>query len=385
MKILALFCLFISFSVIAQENPENYVEPFPIKKEAPAKSPKLAALLGVVPGLGQAYVGNYYTAAGQSLLFIGLYDAERNFRRQPDYIKFKDRDVKFNLEDAVVGYELQKNGWVYNDLPYRAAVRSNEKYQDLDYPLFSETNFDRDMRLWKEKKLAEENTLLKYGEYSRSSRNTVNADTLNNPILSTMMYSIYSSYRDAGGIGEERKSETINELAYSPFNYKVLRKPEVGMAIAVLAAFIGFGANSGDPILVPTSVKRDGSLYGKAFIDGMSPGIGEEAFFRGYLNHSLSTSYGPVAGIGTSSVLFMLAHEGNEDARDGRLARFLAGVYFGWIHYRNGYDIRPSIAVHFWNNFFIGLAMMSQYKADPNYDKGQRDVYFMPIQFTFSM
>ena len=157
------------------------------------------------------------------------------------------------------------------------------------------------------------------------------------------------------------------------------------MAIAVLAAFIGFGANSGDPILVPTSVKRDGSLYGKAFIDGMSPGIGEEAFFRGYLNHSLSTSYGPVAGIGTSSVLFMLAHEGNEDARDGRLARFLAGVYFGWIHYRNGYDIRPSIAVHFWNNFFIGLAMMSQYKADPNYDKGQRDVYFMPIQFTFSM
>jgi membrane protease YdiL (CAAX protease family) len=73
----------------------------------------------------------------------------------------------------------------------------------------------------------------------------------------------------------------------------------------------------------------------------MSPGIGEEAFFRGYLNHSLSTSYGPVTGIGTSSLLFMLAHEGNTDASSGRPARLLAGLYLGWLHYKSGYDIRP--------------------------------------------
>ncbi|MBK8398936.1 MAG: CPBP family intramembrane metalloprotease [Leptospiraceae bacterium] len=386
MKNFVLLLLFFSFSVLPQEKLDNYVEPLPEKKNTSSeKSPRLAALLGIVPGLGQAYVGNYYSGAGQGLMFIGLYDAERNFRRQPDYIKYSDREVKFDLNDAVVGYELQKNGWVYNDLPYRAAVRTNEKYQDLNYPIFSETNYDRDIRLWKEKQLAEENTLLKYGNYSRTSRSTVNADTLNNPILSTMMYSIYSSYRDAGAMGEERKSETINELAYAPFNYKILQKPEVIAPIAILALFMGVGSRGGDPILMPSSVKRDGSMYAKAFIDGISPGIGEEAFFRGYLNHSLSTSYGPVTGIGTSSVLFMLAHEGNEDARDGRFARLLAGVYLGWIHYRNAYDIRPGIAVHFWNNFLIGLAMMSRYKADPNYDKGQRDVYFMPIQFTFSM
>jgi hypothetical protein len=42
---------------------------------------------------------------------------------------------------------------------------------------------------------------------------TVNADMLNNPILSTMMYSVYSAYRDAGAMGEEKKAESINQLS----------------------------------------------------------------------------------------------------------------------------------------------------------------------------
>ena len=184
---------------------------------------------------------------------------------------------------------------------------------------------------------------------------------------------------------KKKKSETINQLAFAPFNPDILKRPEVFIPITIMAGIFGIGAKSGDPILVPSSVKRDGSLYLKGFVDGISPGIGEEAFFRGYLNHSLSTNYGPVAGIGTSSLLFMLAHEGNADATSGRPARLLAGIYLGWLHYKSGYDIRPGTAVHFWNNFLISLAAMSQYKADPNYDKGQRDVYFMPVQFTFTM
>lgn len=381
--------LFLTFFFLlplsAQDNQENKPEPLPEKKETPSKNPHIAALLGIVPGVGQAYVGNIYTAGIQAGSFVTLYNLERHYRSQPDYISYKERDVKFDLSDALVGYQFQKNGWVYNDMPLKAAVQSNETYQNLGFTLFSETRFDRDLRLWKERQLAEENTFVKYGNYSRTSRNTVNADMLNNPILSTMMYSIYSAYRDAGGTGEDKKAETINQLAFSPFNPDILKRPEVYIPVSILAAIFAVGSKSGDPILVPSSVKRDGSLYVKGFVDGMSPGIGEEAFFRGYLNHSLSTSYGPVAGIGTSSLLFMLAHEGNSDAREGRPARLLAGVYLGWLHYKSGYDIRPGVAVHFWNNFLISLAAMSQYKADPNYDKGQRDVYFMPIQFTFSM
>ena len=36
-----------------------------------------------------------------------------------------------------------KNGWVYNDMPLKAAVHDNEIYQDLGIALFSETHFDR--------------------------------------------------------------------------------------------------------------------------------------------------------------------------------------------------------------------------------------------------
>ena len=389
MKILyvKIFCILLTFllPLAAQEIQDKKPEPAPEKKEAPSKNPHLAALLGIVPGVGQAYVGNIYSAGIQAGTFLSLYNLERYYRHQPDYINFKDREVKFDLADAVVGYQFQKNGWVYNDLPFKAAVENNDAYQGLSFALFSETKYDRDLRLWKEHQLAEENTFVKYGNYSRTSRNTVNADMLNNPVLSTMMYSVYSAYRDAGAMGEEKKSETINQLAFAPFNPDILKRPEVFIPITIMAGIFGIGAKSGNPILVPSSVKRDGSLYLKGFVDGISPGIGEEAFFRGYLNHSLSTNYGPVAGIGTSSLLFMLAHEGNTDATSGRPARLLAGIYLGWLHYKSGYDIRPGTAVHFWNNFLISLAAMSQYKADPNYDKGQRDVYFMPVQFTFTM
>ncbi len=383
-KVFFLSFLFL-FSLGAQENQDNKPEPVPEKKEAPSKNPHVAALLGIVPGVGQAYVGNIYTAGIQAGTFLSIYNLERYYRHQPDYIDFKDREVKFDLTDAVVGYQFQKNGWVYNDLPAKAAVQNNDNYQNLSFALFSETRYDRNLRLWNEKQLAEENTFVKYGNYSRTNRNTVNADMLNNPVLSTMMYSVYSAYRDAGGMGEEKKSQTLNQIAFSPFNPEILKRPEVFIPITIMAAVFGIGSKSGNPILVPSSVKRDGSLYLQGFVDGMSPGIGEEAFFRGYLNHSLSTSYGPIAGVGTSSLLFMLAHEGNADARAGRPARLLAGVYLGWLHYKSGYDIRPGTAVHFWNNFLISLAAMSQYKADPNYDKGQRDVFFMPVQFTFTM
>jgi membrane protease YdiL (CAAX protease family) len=81
----------------------------------------------------------------------------------------------------------------------------------------------------------------------------------------------------------------------------------------------------------------------------------------------------------------MLAHEGNSDATDGRLVRFLGGVYLGYIHMKHGYDIRPSIAAHFWWNFIIGISQIAKYKSDPNYDKSQREVFFMPISYTLQL
>ncbi|MCB1190018.1 MAG: CPBP family intramembrane metalloprotease [Leptospiraceae bacterium] len=393
MKYFILVLIFLHQSLLFSQEADK--EDTPIKEEKHSeqtkedlknkKSPHLAALLGVIPGLGQFYLGNHRTSAVQLISFLSINAAENHFRSQPDYINYYDRDVKFDINEAVIGYSLQKNGWVYNDMPYKVVLQDQKFYKDLGYPIFSETTFDRELRLWKERKLAEENTFVKYGEYSRTSRSSVYADMLNNPVLSIMMYSVYSSYRDAGGSGEEKKTETINQLAFAPFNPSILKKTEVFIPIAFFAALAAATYKWGNPILLPRSVKRDGSLYLEAFVDGISPAIGEEAFFRGYVNHSVSSRFGPAAGIGTSSLLFMLAHEANSDAKEGRVGRMLAGLYFGWLHYRNNYDIRPGIAVHFWNNFLIGLSMMAQYKADRNYDKSQKEVYFMPINFTFQL
>jgi hypothetical protein len=126
-----MFCLLFIFllPLAAQEIQDKKSEPDPEKKETPSKSPHLAALLGIVPGVGQAYVGNIYSAGMQAGTFLSLYNLERYYRHQPDYIDFKDREVKFDLADAVVGYQFQKNGWVYNDLPFKAAVENNEAYR----------------------------------------------------------------------------------------------------------------------------------------------------------------------------------------------------------------------------------------------------------------
>jgi membrane protease YdiL (CAAX protease family) len=384
LKFLTIFVF--TFAIFSQEINQN---PPPAKTEPVTeknqKNARTAALLGIIPGVGQAYIGNYYTGAFQLGLFVSLVNQQNYYTRQPDYIRSDDRTVEFNLEDAVVGYSLQKSGFVYNDLPYRTMLRTNETYQSLEYPIFSETRFERDARLIKEGKLAEESTLVKYGSYTRASRSSFYSDMLGNPILSTMMYSIYSSYRDAGGLGEEKKSETIGELAYSPFNYKILKDPFVFAPIALIIGLSGLTTiYEQDPILVPSSLKKDGSIYASTFVTGLSPGIGEEAFFRGYLNYNLIQNYGTGVGIAGSGFIFMLAHEGNSDARDGRLSRLLSGLYLGFLHYRSNYDIKPGIAVHFWWNFIIGLSMINQYKSDPNYDKSQKEAFYMPIQYTFS-
>jgi membrane protease YdiL (CAAX protease family) len=64
--------------------------------------------------------------------------------------------------------------------------------------------------------------------------------------------------------------------------------------------------------------------------------VGEEAFFRGFVNNDLSNRYGDNAGLATSSVIFGLAHSGQ-----GQTAKALqataVGFYFSWRHQKNGF------------------------------------------------
>lgn len=377
MKIFIFCWLFLHLSIFGQEDWWNDTD-FKAKTEKQKNlaewgkpktpSPRMASLLGIIPGLGHAYLGDYKSMGAHLGAFSLFFSVGSAYASKPDYISPENRQVRFDLYDAIFGYFFQKNGYVYTDLP-----------------LFSETKFDRNLRLFQERQLAEVNTFMKYGPYTRSSRSTLISDAMGNPILSTTLYSIYSSYRDAGGLGEYKKSESILDLAYSPFNPRVLKSPLVLAPILVLAGLFALEPKDpNNPILIQRSTKRDGTLYAVSFINGMSPAIGEEAFFRGYLNHNLSMAFGPYWGIGISGFIFMLAHEGNSDAEEGRLARLLAGWYLGMLHVLAGYDIRPSVALHFWWNFLIGLSQIQKYKADPNWNKTQQEVFYMPIQYTFT-
>lgn len=382
-----LIILIPFLSLFSQEEEITVEKPKTVSWRKPEndKNPSLAALLGFFPGLGQAYLGNIPAAGVQAGLFLGITGARSEFASRPDYIEYDNREVKFDYKDALFGYYAQRNGLVYNDDPTGALLKKGGFPEDKNIPYPPETKFGRDLRLLKEGQLGELNPYLKYGDYTRTSRNTVYADMLSNPMLSVMFYSIYSSYRDAGGLGEEKKKETFADIAYAPFNIDVLKKPLVFIPILAIAALTGLSESTPDgsnPILGPKSVKTDGSLHLSAFVGGISPAIGEEAFFRGYLNENMIRRYGNVPGIGLSSLFFMLAHEGNNDASDGRVSRFLAGAYLGYLHSISGFDIRPGSAVHFWYNFILGLAEISRYKADENYSKSQKEVYYMPLQYS---
>ena len=162
----------------------------PLPPDSP--NPRAAAFLGIIPGLGQAYLGNPGTAGFQMGLFLGINRTRSYMVHQPDYIKLKDRNVDFDLFDAYLGTSLQRNNSVYTDLP-----------------LISETQYDRTLRLFSNKAIAELNPYIKYGPYERTNKSSFVADNLSNPELSVILYSVYSSYRDAGGLGEYKKSEKM--------------------------------------------------------------------------------------------------------------------------------------------------------------------------------
>jgi len=83
--------------------------------------------------------------------------------------------------------------------------------------------------------------------------------------------------------------------------------------------------------------------------------IGEEAFFRGFLNNEFSSRYGDGTGLVTSSVIFGLAHTGQGQTANA-LQATAAGFYFGWLHQKNGYAVGEGAALHYWFNVLAGAA-----------------------------
>jgi hypothetical protein len=185
-------------------------------------------------------------------------------------------------------------------------------------------------------------------------------------IETAMFYGIFAAYRDVRlynnnfGCSYKMPTDSFKELCYAPFNYKVLKKPEVwGGLLADFAIVAGMGY---------LFEKLDRHISRKISSEDTEPliafqvGISEEALFRGYLQSFLSETFSPAGGIILSSLAFGAAHIPNAKDMDNidRKRYYsisipyitLSGAYYGWVTYKN-HSLQQSVALHSWYDFIL--------------------------------
>jgi membrane protease YdiL (CAAX protease family) len=192
----------------------------------------------------------------------------------------------------------------------------------------------------------------------------------------TWFYGIYAAYRDARNFNNNfgfkyvMPSDNFDDLTLAPVNFNVLKKPEVwGGIIGALSigAAVGYLAYHKLNENIDCSISQENIRPLFAF----PIGIGEETFFRGYLQSSLSETFTPLGGIILSSLAFGAMHIPNAQflpvEHRWRYYSFSVpfittlGAYFSWLTYKNK-SLKESVAIHVWYDFAIFLA--SSYAID---------------------
>lgn len=188
----------------------------------------------------------------------------------------------------------------------------------------------------------------------------------------TWFYGVYAAYRDVRTYNNEEgyyykmPKDSFTDLAWAPFQWSVLKKPEVWGGF--LGAFaLGMG-------LQYFLFSKKSEVHLKFSRGAMYPlvafpvGIGEESFCRGYLQSYLSEMFTPVGGIVISSLIFGAMHLpqtlfwGHKERRRYMLSvlPFITsfGAYFGWLTHKN-HSLKESVAVHTWYDFAVFLVSYS--------------------------
>jgi membrane protease YdiL (CAAX protease family) len=186
-------------------------------------------------------------------------------------------------------------------------------------------------------------------------------------LQATSFYSWYASYRDArilNGISSysyQMPTDSLAQLTTASFNWRILKKPEVwGGLLGTLAlgtAIVHFA--------YPENAKITSASASSSHVMpwvALPVGLGEESFFRGFLQSALSETFNPLTGIILSSLLFGAAHipnaQGLEKAERWRYYTFSLplitgiGAYCGWLTNKN-HSLQESVALHTWYDFII--------------------------------
>lgn len=190
------------------------------------------------------------------------------------------------------------------------------------------------------------------------NRTTLRADFAWRVATDTALYSSFAAYRDArernnSGYRTPAPKESLSDLALSPFRWEYLSRPTTFVPLALVAA-ASFGSKNGYGIYRYNDVsKTDLHVYNLTANEFTA--VGEEAFFRGFVNNEFSSRWGNGWGLAGSSALFGLAHTGQGNTANA-LQAALAGAYLGWVHQRNDFQIGEGVAIHYWWNVIAGIA-----------------------------
>jgi hypothetical protein len=252
-------------------------------------SPTVSAFASaIVPGLGQASIGDYGTAAAHFGLFAASLATGLYYQHQPDF-----------LSDDV-------------------------RYDDGNREFINQTTLRRDFAL----RLATD----------------------------TALYSSFGAYRDARARDDRAyrtpaPRETLSDLAIAPFSWEFLSRPTTFIPLALqawAASRSGYGIFRADDVS-----SRDMHVYNATANEFTA--VGEEGFFRGFLNNEFSNRWGDGWGLTGSSLAFGIAHTGQGQTANAVQAT-IAGAYLGWVQQRNGFQIGEGVALHYWINVIAGIS-----------------------------
>jgi len=197
--------------------------------------------------------------------------------------------------------------------------------------------------------------------YDDGNREFINQTTLRSDLglrvaTDTALYSSFGAYRDARARDDRpyrtpAPKESLYDLALAPFSWEFLSRPTTFIPLALqawAATRSSYGIYRADDV-------SSGQLHAyNATANGFTA-VGEEGFFRGFLNNELSNRWGDNWGLAGSSLLFGIAHTGQGQTANA-LQAAIAGAYLGWVQQRNGFQIGEGVALHYWFNVIAGIS-----------------------------
>ena len=197
--------------------------------------------------------------------------------------------------------------------------------------------------------------------YDDGNREFINQTTLRRDFAlrlatDTALYSSFGAYRDARARDDRpyrtpAPKETLSDLAVAPFSWEFLSRPTTFIPLALqawAATRSSYGIYRADDV-------SSGQLHAYNATANEFTAVGEEGFFRGFLNNELSNRWGDGWGLAGSSLLFGIAHTGQGQTANAVQAT-IAGAYLGWVQQRNGFQIGEGVALHYWFNVIAGIS-----------------------------